>query len=86
LQVPELHAFAVADETSYYLFVVNEDEAAPAETALRLDSWSDVPPGSDVIACLVADGCACAWLQQHRSTCLHDAPYSISFNPICDAI
>ena len=57
-QVPELHAFAVADATSYYLFVVNEDEAAPAETTIDLEAWRDVPSGSDVVACLVADGCA----------------------------
>ena len=61
LQAPELYAFAVVDATSYYLFVVNEDEAAPAETTLNLKAWSDVPPGLVVIACLVADGCARAW-------------------------
>ena len=56
-QAPELHAFAVADESSYYLFVVNEDEAAPAETEVSLDLLEDVPGGSTVIACLVAEGC-----------------------------
>jgi len=57
-QAPELHAFAVADESSYFLFVVNEDEAAPAETRVNLELWDDVPGGSTIIACLVAEGCA----------------------------
>ena len=55
-QAPELYAFAIADEASYYLFVINEDEAAPAETTLDLELWNDVPGGSVVIACLVAEG------------------------------
>ena len=55
-QTPELHAFAIAHESSYYLFVVNEDEAAPAETTLDLELWNDVPGDSTIIACLVAEG------------------------------
>lgn len=39
------------------MFVVNEDEAAPAETTLDLELWDDVPGGSTVVACLVAEGC-----------------------------
>jgi len=66
VQAPELHVFAVADESSYYLFVVNEDEAAPAETRVNLELWDDVPGECTVIACLVAEGCASGLLRLAR--------------------
>ena len=57
-QDAEQYAFAVADADSYYLFVVNEDEATPMELELDLSALSGVVPGSSVVTCLIADGCA----------------------------
>ena len=57
LQDPLRCAFAVADTSSYYLFLVNEDEAAPMAVDLDLRGLPGIVPGSTAVASLVATGC-----------------------------
>lgn len=52
------YAFAVLDTDSYYIYVVNEDEAKPVDVAFDLSALPGVVRGSSAVACLIGAGCA----------------------------
>lgn len=65
-QDPLRCAFAVADTNSYYIFVVNEDEAKPMAMELDLGSLPGIIPGSTAVASLIATGCVCMHTRAYR--------------------
>lgn len=52
------YAFVVVETNSYYIYVVNENEAAPVDVAFDLSGLPGIVRGSSAVACLIAAGCA----------------------------